>query len=225
MPDALAKSSSSTTASTSKVRARDAAAGPCRIDWSPAENGFLCVGSLSERKNVLRLARAFDLRREGGLAFVGDGTLHVRSRAGRRSISREGRSRSGSAWMAAAVSLPAHLAEPFGLATLEGLVVGAISRRNEHRRAARVRAGGRGVLVDPTDDDSVARGLDCGGAAPGPNLAARSAAEAHDVRRRAERVEELLARLQLREVLEPGLDERAGAVFRARRPGASSAAS
>jgi hypothetical protein len=53
---------------------------------------------------------------------------------------------------------------------------------------------GAGVLVDPTDDDSVRAGLDAATQLPRPNPAARSAAEAHDVRRQAERVEELLVR-------------------------------
>ena len=48
---------------------------------------FVCVGSLSERKNVLRLARAFERRGEGELAFVGDGPLRRRSRAVRASAS------------------------------------------------------------------------------------------------------------------------------------------
>ena len=36
---------------------------------------FLCVGSLIERKNVVRLARAFERLGEGTLTFVGDGPL------------------------------------------------------------------------------------------------------------------------------------------------------
>jgi glycosyltransferase involved in cell wall biosynthesis len=51
-----------------------------------------------------------------------------------------------------------------------------------------------GVLVDPTDEDDLARGLAEAAALPCPNQAARSAAEAHDVKRQAERVEEILLR-------------------------------
>jgi glycosyltransferase involved in cell wall biosynthesis len=86
------------------------------------------------------------------------------------------------------------LAEPFGLATLEGLASG--------RSVVATSIGGppefvpedAGILIDPTDDDSVRAGLDAAAQLPRPNVAARSAAESHDVRRQAERVEELLAR-------------------------------
>ena len=45
------------------------------VGWHPEGTGFVCVGSLSERKNVLGLARAFARRGEGSLAFVGEGAL------------------------------------------------------------------------------------------------------------------------------------------------------
>ena len=45
----------------------------CHLD-SPA---FLCVGALSERKNVVRLADAFERLGEGSLTFVGDGPLRA----------------------------------------------------------------------------------------------------------------------------------------------------
>ena len=49
-----------------------------------------------------------------------------------------------------------------------------------------------GVLVDPTDEDALAGALDAAAALPSPNLAARKAAELHDVRVQAARVEEIL---------------------------------
>jgi glycosyltransferase involved in cell wall biosynthesis len=49
-----------------------------------------------------------------------------------------------------------------------------------------------GVLVDPTDEAELLRGLAAAAALPCPNHAARLAAEAHDLRRQAERVEEIL---------------------------------
>ncbi len=175
---------------------RDAAAARAVVGWSPEGTGFLCVGSLSERKNVLRLARAFELRGEGELAFVGDGPLRG-ALEGRGKIHLVGTVDHGqvAAWMAAAdVVCQPSLAEPFGLATLEGLASG--------RSVVATSIGGppefvpedAGILIDPTDDDSVRAGLDAAAQLPRPNLAARSAAEAHDVRRQAERVEELLAR-------------------------------
>jgi glycosyltransferase involved in cell wall biosynthesis len=53
---------------------------------------------------------------------------------------------------------------------------------------------GAGVLVDPTDLDALERGLRAAAALPRPNEAARAAAAAHDVRRQAQRVEEILER-------------------------------
>src|SRR5947209_17029711 len=49
-----------------------------RFRVEPAPDGvprFLCVGSLTERKNVRRLARAFGRLGEGTLTFVGEGPL------------------------------------------------------------------------------------------------------------------------------------------------------
>ena len=51
-----------------------------------------------------------------------------------------------------------------------------------------------GVLVDPADDDALAAALQTAAALPCPNPAARAAAEAHDVRRQAEKVEAILER-------------------------------
>src|SRR6266581_5066084 len=44
-------------------------------DPPPGPPGFLCVGSLDERKNVVRLADAFARLEEGTLTFAGDGPL------------------------------------------------------------------------------------------------------------------------------------------------------
>ncbi len=57
---------------------RDEARG--RVGWHPDGTGYLCVGSLSERKNVLRLARAVEQLDDGDLALVGDGPLAGRAR-------------------------------------------------------------------------------------------------------------------------------------------------
>jgi hypothetical protein len=50
------------------------------------------------------------------------------------------------------------------------------------------------VLVDPLDVDGIARALREAAALPIPNDAARAAAAEHDVRRQAERIEEILLR-------------------------------
>ena len=53
---------------------------------------------------------------------------------------------------------------------------------------------GAGVLVDPLDEDALVAALRDAAALPVPNPAARAAAEAHDVKRQAARVEAILER-------------------------------
>jgi glycosyltransferase involved in cell wall biosynthesis len=99
------------------------------------------------------------------------------------------------AWLSAAdvVCGPA-LIEPFGQALLEGMACS--------RSVVATRVGGppefvpddAGVLVDPLDTCELARALETAAALPSPNDAARRAAAVHDVRRQAERVEEILLR-------------------------------
>ena len=107
-------------------------------------------------------------RGEGELTFVGDGPLRG-ALEGRPKIQLAGTVDHGrvAAWIAAAdVVCQPSLAEPFGLATLEGLASG--------RSVVATSVGGppefvppdAGILVDPTDDDFGARGARCGGAAP-----------------------------------------------------------
>ncbi|HSS80530.1 MAG TPA: glycosyltransferase, partial [Gaiellaceae bacterium] len=86
------------------------------------------------------------------------------------------------------------LIEPFGQATLEAMACG--------RSVVATRTGGppefvpseAGVLVDPLDVEGMADALRVTAAMPCPNPAARAAAEAHDVRKQAERVEAILER-------------------------------
>jgi len=173
---------------------RDVLGARSEVGWSPAGTGFLCLGSLSERKNVLRLARAFERRGEGELTFVGDGPLRA-ALEGRPGIHLAGPVDHDrvATWIAAAdVVCQPSLTEPFGLATLEGLASG--------RSVVATRIGGppefvppeAGVLVDPHDDAALGAALGEAALLARPNLAARRAAEAHDVRRQAERVEEVL---------------------------------
>ena len=160
---------------------------------SPA---FVHVGSLTERKNVVRLADAFATLGRGSLTFVGDGPLRVQleGRAGVRVVGRVAHD-DVPGWLSAAdvVCGPA-LIEPFGQALLEGMACG--------RSVVATRVGGppefvpddAGVLVDPLDTAGLARALETAAALPSPNEAARRAAAGHDVRRQAERVEEILLR-------------------------------
>ncbi len=175
---------------------RDVLGARSEVGWSPTGTGFLCLGSLSERKNVLGLARAFQSRGEGELAFIGEGPLRpaLEGRPGIRLVGPVGHDRVAT-WIAAAdVVCQPSLIEPFGLATLEGLASG--------RSVVATRIGGppefvppeAGVLVDPADDDALSAALSEAALLPRPNPVARQAAEAHDVRRQAERVEEILLR-------------------------------
>ncbi len=174
----------------------DRASARAEVGWEPAGTGFLFVGSLTERKNVLRLARAFEQRGEGGLAFVGDGPLRpaLEGRAGIDVLGPVTHDRVPRFMAAADVVCQPSLAEPFGLATLEGMACG--------RSVVATAVGGppefvsaeAGVLVDPAEDDALVEALDRAAGLPRPNLLARAAAEPHDVRLQAERVEALLLR-------------------------------
>jgi glycosyltransferase involved in cell wall biosynthesis len=168
-----------------------------RVEPAPARpTRYLCVGSLTERKNVVRLADAFARIGRGTLTFVGDGPLRA-ALEGREGVTLAGSVRHDevAAWTARShVVCQPSLVEPFGLALLEAMAAG--------RSVVATRVGGppefvtsaAGVLVDPTDVDDVERGLRAAAALPSPNHAARQAAEARDVRRQAERVEEVLQR-------------------------------
>jgi glycosyltransferase involved in cell wall biosynthesis len=166
------------------------------LGWRPHGTGFLCLGSLSERKNVLALARAFERRSEGGLVFVGDGPLRpaLQGRAGITLVDpvpHEAVPR----WLAAAdVVCQPSLVEPFGLAALEAMaaarsVVGTTV--GGHPEFVTAEAG---VLVDPGDEAALGAALERAASLPRPNAGAREAAAAHDVRRQAERIEAVLAR-------------------------------
>jgi glycosyltransferase involved in cell wall biosynthesis len=175
---------------------RDVLSARSEVGWSPTGTGYLCVGSLSERKNVLRLARAFERLGEGELAFVGDGPLRP-ALEGRPGIHLAGRVDHDrvAAWIAAAdVVCQPSVTEPFGLATLEGLASGRSVVATRVGGPSEFVPPGAGILVDPYDDDAISAALREAALLPRPNVAARRAAEAHDVRRQAERVEEILLR-------------------------------
>jgi glycosyltransferase involved in cell wall biosynthesis len=158
--------------------------------------GFLCIGSLTERKNVVRLADAFARLGDGTLTYVGDGPLREQL---------EGRDRVRLVGRVPHAAIPEHLAratvlcqpsllEPLGQSLLEGMATG--------RPVVATRIGGppefvpaeAGALVDPLDLDSIADGLRRASSLPVPNPAARAAAEAHDVNVQASRVESILER-------------------------------
>ncbi|HEV8688143.1 MAG TPA: glycosyltransferase [Gaiellaceae bacterium] len=171
-----------------------------RFPVLPAPNGgpaFVCVGSLTERKNVVRLARSFArLDTSATLTFVGDGPLRAQL---------EGLERVRVVGRVPHDAIPHHLGdatvlaqpsllEPLGQALLEAMACG--------RSVVATRVGGppefvppeAGVLVDPLDEEAIADGLQRAAALPVPNPEARAAAERHDVNVQASRVEAILAR-------------------------------
>ena len=166
------------------------------LRWDGAETHFLCLGGLTERKNVLRLARAFERRGEGTLAFVGDGPLRdaLEGRPGVRLAGRVSHEEVPT-WIAASdVVCQPSLSEPFGLATLEAMASGRSVVASSVGGPPEFVTSQAGILVDPLDDGALVSALAAAAALPRPNLAGREAAAAHDVRRQAERVEEILLR-------------------------------
>jgi glycosyltransferase involved in cell wall biosynthesis len=157
---------------------------------------FVCVGSLIERKNVVRLAEAFAQLGEGRLVFVGDGPLRSQLE-GRANVEITGRVPHDEVprYIAESTVLcQPSLIEPFGQALLEGMAAG--------RSVVATRVGGppefvppeAGVLVDPLDTAALAEAMQRAASLPSPNPAARAAAAEHDVRRQAERIESILER-------------------------------
>ena len=170
-----------------------------RFRVTPApDNGpaFLCVGALSERKNVVRLADAFRRFGRGTLTFVGDGPLRA-SLEGRPGVDvlPGAPHHEIPSWIARAhVVCQPSLVEPFGQAVLEAMACG--------RPVVATQVGGPpefvppegGVLVDPLDVDALASALETAASLPCPNPVARAAAERHDVAEQARRVEAVLER-------------------------------
>jgi len=179
------------------ARFRHREPGPLRreLGWEGEGPFYLCVGTLDERKNVIRLADAFATLDEGNLVFAGDGSLRVQLEARDRVLllGRVSHSRVADLIAASDVVCQPSLIEPFGQAVLEALAC--------ERPVVATRIGGpaelltpeTGVLVDPGSVESIAAGLRTAAELPRPNPAARAAAEAHDVVKQAARVARVLA--------------------------------
>jgi glycosyltransferase involved in cell wall biosynthesis len=168
-----------------------------RFAVADAPNGtsrFLCIGGLTARKNVVRLANAFERLGEGTMTFVGDGPLRaeLEARHGVELVGVVPHDELPGHIAAARVVCQPSLIEPLGQALLEAMACG--------RTVVATRIGGppefvsadAGVLVDPADDDALVEALGAALSFPCPNPAARTAAARLDVRRQAERVEEIL---------------------------------
>lgn len=167
-----------------------------RLGWEGEGPAFLCVGSLIERKNVVRLADAFEALGRGRLAFVGDGPLRsgLEGRPDVRVVGRVPQSEVPG-WVAACdVLCQPSLIEPFGQAALEAMAM--------ERSVVATTVGGppefvtpeSGVLVDPAQADDIVAALHRAAEMPTPNPEARGAAAEHDVRRQAARMAAVLER-------------------------------
>ena len=166
-----------------------------RVGWPPERPAYLCVGSLTERKNVARLTDSFERLEGGSLAFVGDGPLRA-DLEGRDRVTLAGRVPQDElpAWMSAAdVVCQPSLVEPFGQATLEAMACSRSVVATSSGGPPEFVAPGAGVLVDPRDEAGIVRALSESALLPVSNPAARAAAERHDVRLQAAAVEEILA--------------------------------
>ena len=177
-----------------RFRGRDAAELRARLGWEGEPPFYLFVGTLEERKNLVRLVEAFSRLGHGSLALVGDGPLRgeLEGGAGIRLVGRVSHERVAD-WVGACdVLCQPSLIEPFGQALLEALA--------SERSVVATQVGGppefvppeAGVLVDPSSVVSIAEGLRAAAELPSPNPAAREAAAGHDVRLQAERVERVL---------------------------------
>ena len=165
------------------------------LNWEGEGPAFLCVGSLIERKNVIRLAEAFEHLGRGRLAFVGDGPLRD-SLEGRPNVRVTGRIPHSEVpqWVAACdVLCQPSLIEPFGQAVLEAMAM--------ERSVVASTVGGppefvppeAGVLVDPESTDDLVAALERAAALPSPNPRARAAAAEHDVVRQTARMAAVLS--------------------------------
>lgn len=179
-----------------RFRGGDATKAREQLGWNGEGPFYLCVGRLDERKNVLRLAEAFETVGRGSLAFVGDGPLRsaLEGRPGVRLVGRVPHDEVATWISACDVLCQPSLVEPFGQALLEAMA--------SERSVVATKIGGppefvnaeSGFLVDPLSVEAIAHGLRVASELPRPNLGARTAASTHDVRLQAERVEAVLKR-------------------------------
>ena len=177
-----------------RFRGRDPVESRARVGWDGEGPFFLHIGSLDERKNVLRLADAFERYGRGRLAFVGDGPLRAQleGRAAVRVVGRIAHPRVAE-WIGGCdVVCQPSLVEPFGQALLEAMA--------SERPVVATRIGGppefvtpaSGMLVDPESVGSIAEALEAAAALPSPNIEARREASRHDVRLQASRIARIL---------------------------------
>jgi len=157
---------------------------------------YLCIGGLTERKNVVRLADAFARLDRGTLTFAGEGSLRgeLEGRPGLTLLGAVPHERIPELIGASDVVCQPSLVEPFGQALLEAMACGRPVVATAVGGPAEFVTSDTGVLVDPFDVDAIADGLRAASRLPRPNHAGREVAEMHDVRIQVERIEAVLER-------------------------------
>ena len=115
----------------------------------PDDPTFVAVGTLSERKNVLRLAEAFGRLGRGQLLFVGDGPMRARleGRDRIRILGRVPHDRVPLHLSQADVVCAVSLLEPFGQSLLEAMAMG--------KSVVATRYGGPPEFVPPKPESSL----------------------------------------------------------------------
>jgi len=159
---------------------------------------FLFVGSLTARKNVGRLMRAYARLREGSLTIIGAGPLEAELRAAAPAGVRFTGRRTPEGVLLAlrehdVVCLPS-LEEPQGQAMLEALACGRPVVATTIGGPREIVTPACGALVDPYDEEAIAAGMRTAAGLPVPCAAAVRVAEEHALSRQAERIEAVLAR-------------------------------
>ena len=175
-------------------RPRDGRECRVRLGWEGEPPYYLFVGTLDERKQVLPLVHAFTRLGEGSLAIVGAGPLREELRDRPRvKLCGPVRHAQIGEWMAAAdyVCQPTD-GEAFGLVTLEAMASARSVLATTRGGPGEFVTAQAGVLVDPTAEGEIERGLRELARFPTPNQAAREAAAKHDVRVQAARIAEIL---------------------------------
>jgi glycosyltransferase involved in cell wall biosynthesis len=173
---------------------RPAAEARRELRWEGEGPAFLCVGSLIERKNVVRLADAFASLGRGRLAFVGDGPLREQL-TGRANVTLAGRIPQSEVpkWVAACdVLCQPSLIEPFGQATLEAMAMERTVIATSNGGPPEFVTPEAGLLVDPQDLGALPHALELAASRPTPNPAARRAAAEHDVKGQAKKMVSVL---------------------------------
>jgi len=181
-----------------RFRGGDAAAARASLGWTGEPPFCLCVGTLEERKNVVRLVQAFTRLESGSLAFVGDGPLRGEVEAAAdervRLVGRVPHDEVAEWVTACDVLCQPSTEEPLGQALLEAMASERPVLATEVGGPPEFVTPGTGILVDPESHDSIEAGLREAASLSSPNPEARRVAARHDVQIQAGRVAAVLER-------------------------------